>query len=96
MTVERLENEMSADELDDWIEFYNLEPFGDEERMADKRNALNCAISANTMGGESKPSDFEFYSNKNESHSSGLDLETMTDEDIKAAQSAVLLIMTAQ
>lgn len=63
MTVERLENEMSADELDDWMEFYSLEPFGDEERMADKRNALNCAISANSMGGEHKTSDFEFYKN---------------------------------
>lgn len=63
MTVERLENEMSADELDDWIEFYRLEPFGDEERMADKRNGLLCSISINSSmaGGDTKPSDFEFY-----------------------------------
>lgn len=98
MTVERLENEMSADELDDWIEFYSLEPFGDEERMSDRRNGLLCAMTVNSSmgGGESKPSDFEFYSNKNENSSSGLVLEEMTDEEIKAAQSAIFLIMTAQ
>lgn len=59
MTVERLENEMSADELDDWMEFYQMEPFGNEEKMADKRNSLLCHISS--MGGEHTPSDFEMY-----------------------------------
>lgn len=44
MTVERLENEMSALELQEWADFYELEPFGNEERMADQRNALSCMV----------------------------------------------------
>jgi len=95
MTVERLENEMSADELDDWIEFYNLEPFGDEERMNDKRNALNCAISANAMGGESKPSDFEFYKDPNRSETK-IDIEEITEEEKKKIQSAIFQMLTAK
>lgn len=47
MSLERLENEISADELDLWIEFMGIEPFGDEERMADQRNALSCYIKSN-------------------------------------------------
>lgn len=59
MTVQRLEDEMTGDELDDWMEFYQMEPFGNEERMADKRNGLLCAVSS--MGGDVSPSNFEMY-----------------------------------
>lgn len=59
MTVQRLESEMTGDELDEWVEFYQVEPFGNEEKMADKRNGLLCHVSS--MGGEHTPSDFEMY-----------------------------------
>jgi hypothetical protein len=97
MTVERLENEMSADELDDWTEFYKLEPFGDEERMFDKRNSVLCAITANSgiSNANKQASDYAFYQN-NVRKVSELDTEDMTDEQIKEAQSAILQIMTAK
>lgn len=64
MTVERLENEMSGDELDEWMEFYSLEPFGDEEKMADLRHSVLCSLVKNAMGGEVPPSDFMMYKQK--------------------------------
>lgn len=59
MTVERLENEMSADELNEWIEFAQVEPFGNEERTADRRNALNCFIT--NRGSDKKLEDYLLY-----------------------------------
>lgn len=50
---------MTGEELDDWFDFYQMEPFGNEEKMADKRNSLLCHVSS--MGGEHTPSDFEMY-----------------------------------
>jgi hypothetical protein len=100
MTVERLENEMSADELNEWVEFYSLEPFGDEERMNDKRHGVLCSVVANTgfQRYEQSPtaSDFEMYSNKEQPISAGLEPEEMSDEQIKDAQSAILRIMTTK
>lgn len=99
MTVERLENEMSADELNDWMEFYQLEPFGDEEMMSDKRYGMLCSIVANSGFVKYEPKltsdDFELYSHKKEPKSSGINLEEMDDEQIKEAQSAIIQIMTA-
>ena len=43
MTVAELGNRMSYSELMEWIAFYNLEPFGDEWRMA----GMQCATIAN-------------------------------------------------
>lgn len=55
---------MSGEELDDWIDFFAMEPFGNEEIMADKRNSLLCHVSA--MGGEHTPKDFQMYADKEE------------------------------
>lgn len=99
MTVERLENEMSATELDEWYEFYQMEPFGDEERMSDKRHGVLCSMVASSGFQQFDPrptsGDFEFYSHKKEPKSSGINLEEMDDEQIKEAQSAIIQIMTA-
>lgn len=99
MTVERLENEMSADELNEWVEFYKKEPFGDEERMNDKRHSVLCSVVANTGFQRYKQSpsasDFEMYSNKEQPISVGLEIEEMSDEQIKEAQSAIIQIFTA-
>lgn len=64
MTVERLENEMSADELNEWIEFSTVEPFGDEERMSDRRNALSCFIT--NRGSDKKLEDYLLYKQEKE------------------------------
>lgn len=61
MTVERLEREMSGAELDEWVEFYKLEPFGNEEKMHDFRHASLCSLIVNMMGSNSKPNDFLMY-----------------------------------
>lgn len=97
MTVERLENEMSADELDEWMEFYKLEPFGDEERMSDKRNGLLCSVVVNSgiNGGDKDPACFSFYKSE-DSKTIGIDIEEMDEEDIKSAQSAIFQIFTTK
>lgn len=99
MTVERLENEMSADELNDWMEFYQLEPFGDEEIMSDKRHGILCSVVANSGFVKYDPKlisdDFELYSNKKDPKPLGINLEDMDEEQIKEAQSAIIQIMTA-
>lgn len=99
MTIERLENEMSADELNDWMEFYQLEPFGDEEMMSDKRYGILCSVVANSGFVKYEPKltsdDFELYSHKKEPKASGINLEEMDDDQIKEAQSAIIQIMTA-
>lgn len=95
MTVERLENEMSASEYDEWIMFYSLEPFGDEERMNDKRNGLLCAVTVNSGmgGGEAKPDDFRMYLDQSKQK---IEVEDITEEQKKAAQSAIFLMLTAK
>lgn len=97
MTVERLENEMSASEYDDWIRFYNLEPFGNEERMNDKRNGLLCAVTVNSGmgGGETKPDDFQMYRDSSESKQK-IVIEEMSDEEKKTIQSAIFQMLTAK
>lgn len=99
MTVERLENEMSADELNDWMEFYQLEPFGDEEMMSDKRYGMLCSVVANSGFVKYEPKltseYFELYSHKKELISSGVNIEDMDDDQIKEAQLAIIQIMTA-
>lgn len=76
MTVERLENEMSANEYDEWLEFYLLEPFGDEERMNDLRSAKICSMVAGSAGADMPPSEFVIYKNKAESEESVEDWES--------------------
>lgn len=90
---------MSADELNDWIEFYQLEPFGNEERMNDKRNGLLCSVVSNSGFQKYDPrptsEDFELYLQTKVAKTSGINLEEMDDEQIKEAQSAIIQIMTA-
>lgn len=64
MTVERLESEMSSEEFDQWIEFYALEPFGNEEKMNDMRHASLCSLSVSIAGSDSSPTDFMMYKDK--------------------------------
>lgn len=90
---------MSADELNDWVEFYQIEPFGDEERMSDKRHGVLCSVVANSGFQKYDPrptaEDFELYSQAKEANGSSINLEEMDDEQIKEAQSAIIQIMTA-
>lgn len=97
MTVERLENEMSADELDEWMEFYKLEPFGDEERMSDRRNGMLCAVVSNSgiNGSGQDLSSFLFYKDDVNS-ASKINTEDMTEENIKSVQSAIFQIFTTK
>jgi hypothetical protein len=97
MTVERLENEMSADELDEWMEFYKLEPFGDEERMSDRRNGLLCTVVNNSgiNGSSHYTSSFLFYKDDVNS-ASKINTEDMTEENIKSVQSAIFQIFTTK
>lgn len=90
MTVDRLEREMSSAELDEWVEFYKLEPFGNEEKMNDFRHASLCSIINNMIGAQTKPEDFIMYRSKEEK----LDVEDMTEEQIKEAQKAIFQIFT--
>lgn len=93
MTVERLENEMSAEELDDWIEFYNLEPFGNEEKMNDARHGVLCSTAVNMMGSESSPSDFFMYPHEN---TQKIEVEEMTEEQKKTVQKAIFQMLTTK
>lgn len=90
MTVERLEKEMSGEELDEWVELYKLEPFGNEEKMNDFRHASLCSIVRNMMGAQTKPEDFIMYAEKEEK----INIEDMDEEQIKEAQSAIFRIFT--
>jgi len=90
MTVERLEREMSGAELDEWVEFYKLEPFGNEEKMNDYRHASLSSTVRNMVGAQTKPEDFLMYREKEEQ----LSVEDMDEEQIQAAQSAIFQILT--
>lgn len=90
MTVKRLEREMSGEELDEWVEFYKLEPFGNEEKMNDFRHASLCSTVRNMTGAQTKPEDFIMYSEKEEK----INIEDMDEEQIKEAQSAIFQIFT--
>ena len=96
MTVERLEREMSSEEFEQWIEFYELEPFGNEEKMNDMRHASLCSLSVSIAGSDSSPNDFMMYREIKEKTASKIDFDDMSDEQIKQAQSAVILIMTTK
>lgn len=76
MTVERLENEMSGEELDQWVEFFHEEPFGNEEKMEDMRHGVICSMIANATGKEHTPNDFMMYENKSKDEDSMEDWET--------------------
>lgn len=93
MTVERLENEMSAHELEDWKEFYQLEPFGNEEKMNDARHGVLCSTAINMVGAKASPSDFFMYERES---TQKVEVEDMSEEQIKAAQSAIFLMLTAK
>ncbi|WP_442765101.1 phage tail assembly protein T [Sulfurospirillum cavolei] len=90
MTVERLEREMSSAEFDEWVEFYKLEPFGNEEKMHDYRHASLMSCIQNMTGAKTKPKDFLMYGQKEEQ----LDVEDMTEEQIKEAQKTIFQIFT--
>lgn len=93
MTVERLENEMSANELDDWMEFYHMEPFGNEEKMNDIRHGVLCSTAVNMVGSKVSPSDFLMYQHESKQK---IKVEEMSEEQIKAAQSAIFLMLTTK
>lgn len=79
---------MTGEELDDWMEFYQMEPFGNEEKMSDKRNSLLCHVSS--MGGEHTPSDFEMYQDEN---TQKIKVEEMTEEQKKNVQKAIFQML---
>lgn len=84
MTVDRLEREMSSAELDEWVEFYKLEPFGNEEKMNDFRHASLCSLIANMMGSNSKPNDFLMYQ----------DIKEEDEEELQGWEEKLLNAMT--
>jgi len=61
MTVERLENEMSGEELDQWLEFFQEEPFGNEEKISDFRHGTICSMISTATGGSKPIVDFMIY-----------------------------------
>ena len=90
MTVERLEREMSRQEFDEWIEFQKLEPFGNEEKMSDYRNALTCQTIARSHGNDKNADDFLIYDKETKK----IDIEEMDEEQIKNAQKTIFKIFT--
>lgn len=68
-----------------------MEPFGNEERMADKRNSLLCHVSS--MGGEHTPSDFEMYQHENVQI---IEVEEITEEEKKNIQAAIFQMLTTK
>lgn len=88
MTVERLEREMSRIEFDEWIEFQKLEPFGNEEKMSDYRNALTCKAIAQSHGNDKQIDDFLIYQEEK------IGVEEMNEEQIKEAQKSIFKIFT--
>lgn len=91
MTVERLEREMSRSEFEEWMHFLELEPFGNEEKMADQRNALACQVFARCNGNDAQVDDFLLY---REDENTKLNVEEMDEEQIEKAQSAIFQILT--
>ena len=75
---------MSYAEYREWIKFYELEPFGNEERMFDARHGSLCSLVVNAVGGESKPTDFMMYKRE----------EKEEEIDVKEAQKAIFKILT--
>ena len=55
-SVNRMLAEMSSAELTEWIEFYGLEPFGEER--SDWRSAIAASAICNSFGAKTKPKDF--------------------------------------
>lgn len=90
MTVERLEREMSRQEFEEWIEFVKLEPFGNEEKMSDYRNALTCKIIAQSRGKDNNIDDFLIYHRETKK----INIEEMDEEQIKVAQKTIFQIFT--
>ena len=91
MTVERLEREMSRSEFEEWVYFLKLEPFGNEEKMADQRNALACQILARCNGNDAQVNDFLLY---REDEETKINVGEMDEEQIKEAQKAIFKIFT--
>lgn len=89
MTVDELEKKMSRQEFEEWIEFINLEPFGNEEKMSDYKNALICQTIARSSGNDSKVEDFLIYQEDKK-----IDIETMDEEQLKEAQQSIFKIFT--
>ncbi len=81
---------MTGAELDEWVEFYKQEPFGNEEKMHDFRYASLCSLIVNTMDSKTKPEDFLMYGGEKEK----LNVEDMSDEQIKKAQRTIFQIFT--
>ncbi len=77
MTVATLENTMSDSELQEWHEYYNLEPFHADR--SELQMAVLTTIQSNKAGGKSKMRDF-VISHKNEKSSVGM--ESMSADDI--------------
>lgn len=80
---------MSYAEYLEWGKFYELEPFGNEERMFDARHGTLCSLVVNALGSESKPIDFMMYE-----HEKKEKIEEMNEEQIKEAQSVIFQIFT--
>jgi hypothetical protein len=91
MTVERLEREMSRSEFEEWVYFLELEPFGNEEKMADQRNALACHVLARCNGNDVQIDDFLLY---REDENTKINVEEMDKAQIEKAQSAIFQILT--
>ena len=65
MTVRRMLDEMSSDELTEWAAFYRLDPWG--EQRADLRQAMTTAATVNVHCGKGKgvkAQDFMPYTQK--------------------------------
>lgn len=54
MTVREMLARMGSDELTDWIAFYDLEPWGEERRLADYRAGVIAATIMNLFRGKGK------------------------------------------
>lgn len=65
-TVHEIETTMSAREFFDWMDFYSVEPFGDQR--ADIRSGVVAATIANVYRGKGKkpfgPSDFMLFADQ--------------------------------
>lgn len=80
---------MSYAEYIEWIKFYELEPFGNEEKMFDARHGALCSLVVSAFGSESKPVDFMMYQRDKKEN-----IEDMDEEQIKNAQQAIFQIFT--
>jgi len=59
MTVSELENRMSAAELTEWMVYFAMEPFGNQQ--ADYRAGMICTLIAKTMGGMKNAAPDKFF-----------------------------------